>query len=265
MKCKYCDGEIERTFHQSHNKKYCSPKCRSKAGYYKRRDEHLERIKQDRKDNPEKRKAYRDKNREKINASARKWFGKNYESKLKPARKKRQASLPRKEKERQAEVRRKHKAEWWEKNKPRLTEERKLWMEKNPDYYHTPEYKERCAEHHARKKESDVHYVIRQRLGGRLRGAFKRTVGGVRANKRNKTYELLGCTGEEFRDYFKAKFTRGMSWKKFLAGEIHIDHIKPCVLFDLTKKSEQLKCFHHTNLQPLWARDNLSKGAKYNQ
>ncbi len=43
----------------------------------------------------------------------------------------------------------------------------------------------------------------------------------------------------------------------------HIDHRVPCAKFDLTKKEEQEKCFHYTNLQPLWAKDNLTKGSKY--
>lgn len=48
-----------------------------------------------------------------------------------------------------------------------------------------------------------------------------------------------------------------MSWDNY--GDWHIDHRKPCSLFDLSKKSEQLKCFNYTNLQPLWAIDNLRK------
>ena len=47
--------------------------------------------------------------------------------------------------------------------------------------------------------------------------------------------------------------------------EIHIDHIKPCAKFDLTKKEEQEKCFHYTNLQPLWAIDNMMKSNKYDE
>jgi hypothetical protein len=53
-----------------------------------------------------------------------------------------------------------------------------------------------------------------------------------------------------------------MNWNKFNKGEIHIDHIIPCSSFDLTKSEEQRKCFHYTNTQPLWAKENLSKGAK---
>jgi hypothetical protein len=56
-----------------------------------------------------------------------------------------------------------------------------------------------------------------------------------------------------------------MSWEKVMNGEIHCDHRRPCASFDLSKPSEQRKCFHYTNLQPLWAKDNLEKGKKYYQ
>ncbi len=79
--------------------------------------------------------------------------------------------------------------------------------------------------------------------------------------KKNITYELLGCSKEEFINYFKSKFTKGMTWEK-VGPEIHIDHIIPICKFDLTKEEEQKKCFHYTNLQPLWAIDNLKKGGK---
>ena len=47
--------------------------------------------------------------------------------------------------------------------------------------------------------------------------------------------------------------------------EIWIDHIKPCIKFDLRNPEEQRKCFHFTNLQPLWWYDNLKKGANYQE
>jgi len=51
-----------------------------------------------------------------------------------------------------------------------------------------------------------------------------------------------------------------MNWSNY--GKWHIDHIKSCASFDLSKKSEQKKCFHYTNLQPLWAEENIKKGGK---
>ena len=97
-------------------------------------------------------------------------------------------------------------------------------------------------------------FLIRCRIGKVLR---ERNIG-----KQDKTYDLLGCSKKEFTKYFEAKFTEGMSWDK-MGNEIHIDHIKPCCSFDLKNEEEQKKCFHYTNLQPLWAVENLSKGGKY--
>lgn len=52
-----------------------------------------------------------------------------------------------------------------------------------------------------------------------------------------------------------------MSWENY--GKWHIDHIKPCSKFDLTVKEEQYKCFHYSNLQPLWGPENSAKGNRW--
>jgi len=104
------------------------------------------------------------------------------------------------------------------------------------------------------RRKNDINFCLTKRLRRRLWGALNRE------DKSKKTMELLGCTIEEFKKYLESKFTKGMTWDK-----IHIDHIKPCISFDLTNPEEQVKCFHYTNLQPLWAIDNLKKGAKYEQ
>ena len=51
-----------------------------------------------------------------------------------------------------------------------------------------------------------------------------------------------------------------MTWENH--GKWHVDHIKPCCTFDFSKEEEQKKCFHYTNLQPLWAEENLVKAGK---
>lgn len=51
-----------------------------------------------------------------------------------------------------------------------------------------------------------------------------------------------------------------MIWENY--GEWHIDHIIPCSAFNLEDREQALRCFHYTNLQPLWAQDNLSKSNK---
>ena len=87
----------------------------------------------------------------------------------------------------------------------------------------------------------------------RLYDAVKHQRGGKSA----KTLELLGCTVEQLQTFLEAEFTDGMTWENY--GEWHIDHIRPCASFNLEDPEEQKKCFHWTNLQPLWAKDNLAK------
>jgi hypothetical protein len=82
-------------------------------------------------------------------------------------------------------------------------------------------------------------------------------------DKSSRTLELLGCPIEALRAWFSYQFEEGMNWDNYGMHGWHMDHIKPCAAFDLTDLEEQKKCFHWTNLQPLWAKDNLSKGAKH--
>jgi hypothetical protein len=71
----------------------------------------------------------------------------------------------------------------------------------------------------------------------------------------------VGCTPEFLKQYLASQFQPGMSWDNH--GAWHIDHRKPCASFDLTDPAQQKACFHYTNLQPLWAEENLRKGSRY--
>ena len=51
-----------------------------------------------------------------------------------------------------------------------------------------------------------------------------------------------------------------MSWDNY--GEWHIDHVIPLSLWDLSKKEDQEMATHYSNLQPLWAKDNIAKSNK---
>jgi hypothetical protein len=76
--------------------------------------------------------------------------------------------------------------------------------------------------------------------------------------KKSKTYQILGCTYEEFKIHLERQFTKGMTWEN--QGEWHLDHIYPV---SLAKDEEELiKLNHYTNFQPLWAEDNLKKSNK---
>jgi len=112
------------------------------------------------------------------------------------------------------------------------------------------------------RRKNDISFRVRCNLSMSLYSILK--VRGY--SKSEPTLKLIGCSVETLKKYLESKFVEGMTWDNWGTGangrgmsEWHIDHIKPCSSFDLSKSSEQRKCFHYTNLQPLWAADNLKK------
>jgi hypothetical protein len=107
------------------------------------------------------------------------------------------------------------------------------------------------SENNKKRMKSDPIYratkYIRSRISGLLRG-----------NKSASGLKLLDCSLENYKIYLEKQFRDGMSWENY--GTVwHIDHIKPCSMFDLSLAEEQKKCFHYTNTQPLLATENLKK------
>jgi hypothetical protein len=98
----------------------------------------------------------------------------------------------------------------------------------------------------------------------RVKALIRRT---LRFNKKKdgKMKEILGYTVDELRKHIESQFSEGMDWDKFLRGEIHLDHKKPIIFFKPQSIDDPAfkECWALSNLQPLWARDNLSKGCKY--
>ena len=76
--------------------------------------------------------------------------------------------------------------------------------------------------------------------------------------KKNKTFDIVGCTPQSLKEHLETQFINGMSWDN--RSEWHIDHIIP--LSSAKTEEELYKLCHYSNLQPLWAGDNLSKGTK---
>ena len=99
------------------------------------------------------------------------------------------------------------------------------------------------------------------RLINVLRQRVLKAVRAQKASKKSRTRELIGCSYQELRDHLARQFKPGMSWENH--GEWEIDHIRPVASFDLTDPREQEKCYHYSNLQPLWALENRRKRDKW--
>lgn len=131
------------------------------------------------------------------------------------------------------------------------------------------EYRDKFPE---RCKESKRKYLPKQRLRRKLDANFRlssnlrnRICCAIKGkHKQKKTMELLGCSLEDFKIYLESKFETGMTWENYGRGvdKWEVDHIMPCAIFDLTKPEHQKRCFHFSNLQPLWRKDNRTKSAK---
>lgn len=117
-------------------------------------------------------------------------------------------------------------------------------------------YRRWRREYRRRKKLENPEYRLTQILRRRLHHALQGRA------KAATTFELLGCTAAELKEHLERQFVDGMSWDN-CGSEVHIDHIRPCASFDLSDPEEQKKCFHYTNLQPLWAEDNMKKSDKW--
>lgn len=130
------------------------------------------------------------------------------------------------------------------------------WRSENPDKHrqHKKGWRSR------RRSQRRPRDLAERACRGRLADAMKLKKG----YKSARTKELLGCSYEFLCAHLEAKFRDGMTWENY-GTHWHIDHIKPCAKFDLTKAEEQRKCFHFSNLQPLLDWENLLKSDRYEE
>ena len=140
---------------------------------------------------------------------------------------------------------------YYSKNREQMDEYSKRYNKTNIDII-----REQKRIRNKKRMVSDPAYKLSEGLRSRTRCAM------LGKQKATTTMELLGCTFEHARAHIESQFTDGMSWNNWSMTGWHIDHIIPCASFDLTDPEQQRQCFHYTNLQPLWAKDNLQKGDK---
>jgi len=129
-----------------------------------------------------------------------------------------------------------------EKNKDRIVGRQRDWSQK--------------------QSANNIQFRIKKNIRERIRAVIRRR----NTIKPESSIRALGCDVSFLIKRFENKFhchprTREMmSWDNY--GDWHIDHIIPLASFDLANKGQFLKACHYTNLQPLWAEENLSKGSK---
>lgn len=172
----------------------------------------------------------------------------------------------RKWRENNREVDLQRKREYYQKNKEHLDKVKKQYYKDNKEkvliadkackLLRKDELREYRRLRNQDRYKNDINFRIRKKLKARLYLAMKNNyISGIAVKN-------LSCTIGEFKIYLESKFQSGMNWENYGRGGWEIDHILPLSGFDLTKEDQIKIACHYTNLQPLWAGDNLKKSNK---
>ena len=158
------------------------------------------------------------------------------------------------------EKRKKQVKEWQQANKDKVAKQKKVYWEK-----YKPKYQQRCKQRkdeiNARAREryhNDPIYKLRQRLKGYASRVTKRA---KEHSKSTAGLKYLGCTLEEFKTHIESLWEEGMTWENHGTNGWHIDHVVPIDWY-INNSDDPWQANHYTNLQPLWAKENLSKNNK---
>lgn len=121
------------------------------------------------------------------------------------------------------------------------------WRKNNPDYN---------VQYNQNRRKTDIFFKFKTNVRNRIREFLKTK----NINKKNKTFDIVGCSPNYLREHIEKQFLEGMNWENYGFYGWHIDH--KITLSSAKNEEEILKLFHYTNLQPLWAEDNLKKSNK---
>jgi len=169
--------------------------------------------------------------------------------------------------------------EWRELNREKVNKQRKEYRESNKNLisigkktYYEKNKEDILTYHKEYRKKNSVKFIsygknyrIKNnsnplfRVSNNIRKRIRTFLKLKNLTKTNKTFNIIGCSPEFLKEHLEKQFTDGMSWE-LMGLHIHIDHIIP--LSSAKTEEELYKLCHYTNLQPLWAEDNLKKGAK---
>ena len=145
-------------------------------------------------------------------------------------------------------------------NKKNILEYQKIYYLKNIEkkIKYAKEYrgnnKEKRNKYETNRKKIDPIYKIKHLVRNRI---YKFLI-LKKITKKNPTFEIVGCTPQELKIHLEQKFIEDMSWDN--QGKWHIDHKIP--LSSANTEEELYKLCHFTNLQTMWAVDNIKKGSK---
>jgi hypothetical protein len=150
--------------------------------------------------------------------------------------------------------------EYVKKNKAKISQKNREYIQKNYEKIIS------AKKEYAKKNTKKIYARLLERMNKddffaskiKVRKLISRSIHQNGYSKSSKTEMILCCSYEEFKTHIESQFLDGMNWNN--RNEWHIDHFIP--LASAKTESEILKLNHYTNLRPMWAADNIRKGAK---
>ena len=132
-------------------------------------------------------------------------------------------------------------------------EYRRLNVERERERRKKPYYWQRRSVADTKRRDADPLLNLALNLRSRLSVAVRKGL------KKGSAVRDLGCTVVLFKEYIESQFEPGMTWDNWAIDTWHLDHYIPFSAFDMSDRQQTLFVLHHTNIRPIWAKDNLSK------
>jgi hypothetical protein len=154
----------------------------------------------------------------------------------------------------------------------------KQWQKDNPEKYKSLYEKQNKSDYHEQYYNDNrdkiiknsvaynkKHYEIKPKMSveeRKISKTFRDRVRKAIKTNRKSSIKLLGCSVLELKIYIESQFKPEMNWLNY--GKIwEIDHIEGCCNFDFNKQSDLDKCFHYTNLRPLFKTTKIAENFGY--
>jgi len=204
-----------------------------------------------------------EKNKEYFQKYFEEYYKKN-KDKLKEYQKERRANLTQEQKDKINLLQRRWRKDNLEKVRRKQREyyyknrERRLFLKKRYEIKNKENISLKRRIYEKERKNKDSLYNLMKKIRVRMRRFLK----SKNIRKDNSIMKIIGCNLKELKNHLESQFTKNMSWDLYNKGYIHTDHIIP---LSTGKNEEEIyKLCHYSNLQPLWANENITKGNKIN-
>ncbi len=130
--------------------------------------------------------------------------------------------------------------------------------EKRIEYLNKPEVNKRIRMLKKERKNNNINIKLNDCISGAINHSIRNGKNGLHWET------LVGYTLEDLKRHLENQFRTEMTWNNYKHSGWHIDHIIPISRFNFSSYNDIdfKRCWALSNLQPMWGKENMSKGNK---